>query len=116
MATRELDLPNRHRYAIAAFSYIPAATIIPKFAEDFTNRVSTWVEEQKKNGDLAPGLAEQLDVQVKNLKDKNVPDLEILTFSGHLSFISKCFHQFLGAVTLSYSPVTQHLPNMAKTM
>ena len=48
------------------------------------------MDEQKKSGDLAPGLAEQLDVQVKNLKDKNVPDIEILTFSGHLSFVSEC--------------------------
>ncbi|KAJ3479105.1 hypothetical protein NLI96_g9295 [Meripilus lineatus] len=85
---QDLDLANRHRYGIAAFSYVPAATILPKFAEDFTARVSAWVDEQKKEGKLAPGLAEQLDAQVKILKDKNVPDMEILTFSGHLSFVT----------------------------
>ena len=89
VVSRDLDLPNRHRYAITTFSYVPAATILPKFAEDFTSRVSAWVDEQKKSGNLVPGLAEQLDAQVKILKDKNVPDMEILTFSGHLSFVSE---------------------------
>ena len=86
---RELDQDNRHRHAISAFAYLPLSDIIPEYAESFSNRVEAWIDEQKKSAQLAPGLAEQLDIQLKILKDKNVPDVEFISFSGYLSFVSK---------------------------
>lgn len=51
--------------------------------------MGAWIEEQKKDGKLNPGLEEQLDIQLRILKDKDVPDVEFVSFPGYMSFPSK---------------------------
>ncbi|KAJ3479106.1 hypothetical protein NLI96_g9296 [Meripilus lineatus] len=83
---QELDEDNRHRYGISAYAYLPLAEILPEFADSFAKRVGAWIEEQKKDGKLNPGLEEQLDIQLRILKDKDVPDVEFVSFPGYMSF------------------------------
>ncbi|KAF8587124.1 GMC oxidoreductase [Ramaria rubella] len=77
-----------HGVGVTSFAYFPLSAANHKKAPSLIAEVEREIEEQKKLGKLAPGLAEQLDIQLQNLKDDSIPDLEILAFPSFFTELS----------------------------
>ena len=74
-----------HRIGITSFAYIPiSAATSPSETERLYKKAEADVEKQKKSlgAKISPGLADQLDLQLKALKDDTLPDLEFVGFPG----------------------------------
>jgi hypothetical protein len=70
-----------HRIGITSFAYLPlqvASSEAPALIEKAVNSV----EALKKGGQLEPGQADILNKQIETLKDRALPDLEIIAFPG----------------------------------
>lgn len=83
---------------ITSFAYIPLAFSSPQVAPALIKSVEDEVDAMKKSGSLPPGLAEQYDIQLKNLRDPEIPDLEVVVFPGY----------FAGNGTSLFLPSTSH--------
>ncbi|PCH42171.1 GMC oxidoreductase [Wolfiporia cocos MD-104 SS10] len=82
---RDLDQDNAHRIGVSGFSYIPLQISSPNAVQNIIDGVTKHIEEQKKNGKLPPGLAEQYDIQLRMLQDRSLPDIELIAFPAHLT-------------------------------
>jgi hypothetical protein len=63
--------------------YIPLSTASPEAAPEIIKKVELEVETLKRSGTLPPGLAEQLDLQLSNLRDPKIPDCQVVLFPGY---------------------------------
>nr|GAT54545.1 GMC oxidoreductase [Mycena chlorophos] len=81
------DLKGMQHIGITSFAYLPYTAATPE-APALIQRAAATVDALKKSGTLEPGQAEILDKQIENLKDDEVPDLEIIAFPGYFTTIT----------------------------
>lgn len=82
------------RIGITSFAYIPiSAATSASETQRLYEKAEADVEKQKKAlGDkVPPGLTEQLELQLKALKDNTLPDLEFIAFPGFFTTESAFF-------------------------
>jgi hypothetical protein len=79
------------RLGITSFAYPSLSTANPKDFLSIYTKLAKSIEERKKSGNLPPGLAEQLDMQLAAVKNAAIPDLELVAFPGF--FTTSCKHQ-----------------------
>lgn len=70
---------------ITSFAYMPLDFASPENASQVIQSVEEEVEELKRSGSLPPGLTEQYDIQLKNLRDPAIPDCELVVFPGYFA-------------------------------
>ena len=75
---------------VTSFTYIPLSTINPNEAPGLVEGVAKKIKVAQMDGKLPPGLAEQLDVQLENLRNDTLPDVEIVAVPCHLVAPSEC--------------------------
>jgi len=75
---QELGEDNLHRLGITGFAYVPLQMTSPNATPSIIEGVTSYINEQKKNGKLPPGRAEQYDIQLRILKDSSLPDIELI--------------------------------------
>lgn len=84
----ELDEKNGYRHGVSAQCYVPLHKISADGAVSFRNAMSAHVANAKAEGSLAPGIAQQYDLQLEALSDESRPDLQILQFPGFVTFLN----------------------------
>lgn len=70
-----------------------ACLSIQKAAPDVEKSIidAVTAEVEKKKCDAPPGLVEQWELQLNNLRDSAVPDLEIVIMPGYMGASCKLF-------------------------
>ena len=77
-----------YRTGISAASYVSVPTVSPESAESFYKMAEAYVAQAKEDGSLPPGRAEQYDIQLATLKYECIPDLELVNFTGFITFLA----------------------------
>ncbi|KAG6828989.1 hypothetical protein H0H92_006061 [Tricholoma furcatifolium] len=75
--------PLRKGYTSLAF--IPSTSIKAQGVENLAQKIEQDIEDWKNIPDIAPGLREQLNVQLETLQSKDSPELEVAAFPHLLS-------------------------------
>jgi len=88
------------RLGITSFAFPSLSTANPEEFPVLCAKLAGDIEKRKTSGNLPPGLAEQLDLQLAALKNETIPDLEFVGFPGLYSAHCERF------VTLSSIVVT----------
>ncbi|KAF8064007.1 GMC oxidoreductase [Lyophyllum atratum] len=68
------------RMGITSYTYLPLSMASPPGAANLIAKAEKEIEEWKNAPDIAPGVSEQLDIQLQTLHDDTLPDLEIVAF------------------------------------
>lgn len=102
-----------YRTGITSYAFIPLAAISPKGALDLSNGVAEKIDNLKKDGKLPPGLAEQLDIQLENLRNDTLPDVEIIAAPCHMVAPSECVVRTVMGLS---DECDQPLPNPARVI
>lgn len=89
---RALGQRNRHQLGAAAVAFLPLSQVDPDAAKSYHTRVTEFITDAKKGGNLPPGLAEQYDIQLRALLDDKSPDMEIVGFPGFLTALCWSIH------------------------
>lgn len=71
-------------------TFLPLAVANPIEFDDIVARAENEVKALMKNGTLPPGLCEQYDIQLENLKDSSLPDHQVLLMPGVYPRPSPC--------------------------
>lgn len=87
-----------YRLGITAFSYFPLQLGSPNATDAIVNEVTKYINDKKKSEKLPPGLAEQYDIQLRILKDKTLPEMELIAVPTYMTF--KCTSCGLSCVIL----------------
>lgn len=77
-----------YRLGITAFSYFPLQLGSPNATDAIVNEVTKYINDKKKSEKLPPGLAEQYDIQLRILKDKTLPEMELIAVPTYMTFKS----------------------------
>ncbi|PPQ79176.1 hypothetical protein CVT25_002799 [Psilocybe cyanescens] len=68
--------------SLTSFAYFPLHQIDFKESIAIIDKLEKVVDAQEKQGVLAPGLLEQLRLQISILRDERVPDCEVILYPG----------------------------------
>lgn len=89
------------RYMHSTMAYLPIQLTSSSDATETIQGVVSYIEEQKRNGKLPPGLGDQYDIQQRILKDGSLPDLQIIASPAPYSTRCECAIRLTGRVVSS---------------
>lgn len=83
--------------SLTSYAYMPLSFSSPENAPAIIKSIEDEVEALKRSGSLPPGLAEQYDIQLKNLRDEQIADCEVVAvpwfFAGN-GMLSQFYTRF----------------------
>jgi hypothetical protein len=86
------------RCGITSYALVPLSAANPTEAPQLLARAAAGIEAKKSSGKLAPGLGEQLDLQLEVLQDDSSPDLQFTLNPGFYPALCTCCLRFSNPV------------------
>ncbi|TEB21436.1 GMC oxidoreductase [Coprinellus micaceus] len=71
-----------HRTGITAFAFLPLTSRAPEETSAAIGNLEKDIKDRIAKGEIPPALAKQYDIQLETLKDKGLPDMELIAFPG----------------------------------